>query len=326
MSQELFRLLLERLESPDDDGLTFDDIDGWPAGTFDALVATGILRKSSFARFAPCDECYDRHPVRFVHDTEGVKHPYVECPDTPEAGLIPVEPRRLERWTPNIIVLCRAVADGLQCGDTVKPVILGRLWHLGLSHIVNPPNNVFLARDVYMTRGASWPDAVLTFANLPAGSVSFTLTTCPHDALPTSIVAIPLYAVLDVNDTGVYVDASLTGALVAGRRRVDTRSLIPDTGKSDAPFDFDEESGSAWLHGRQFVLNNTRAMVVRYLWEQHKIGRPFVPVKYILNTILKDLGYVRIKDVFAGLKDWTLLVVKSDPKKDEPPRSYRLGV
>lgn len=140
--------LLDRCEQP---LISYDDTQGWLSGSFDALLAQGLLRDCEPGTQVPCPGCDENHMLdveirRYPERTVGV----AKCPD---CGRVEVELDRLRVWEPHFDGLAAALAAGL--GFSGGPTLLtpGRISLLGA--VMKPSGTL----DVFLARGLSWEDS-----------------------------------------------------------------------------------------------------------------------------------------------------------------------
>jgi len=78
---------------------TADEVEAWPDGLFDQLVADEVLKPTSNAGAVPCDACGEDHveEVQFIESPPGAElRAYISCPGN---GRVRVPLHRLRRWT-----------------------------------------------------------------------------------------------------------------------------------------------------------------------------------------------------------------------------------
>ena len=100
----------------------------WQPGERDAIIALGLLRRTSDATALICEDCGSPHPVEVIRDPRKPQQPYYLCT---EIGRVPLTPSDLQRWETDfdqIAVLIRRAV-----GLTGKAVTLvpSRIWLLG---------------------------------------------------------------------------------------------------------------------------------------------------------------------------------------------------
>jgi len=118
--------LLERLASGDP-VVGVDDIRSWNKAEFECAVTMGLLRETEAARWILCDACSDRHWSEVI-TVAGGRRMFLSCP---EEGSVNVEPSRLRQWRIDTGRLAELVALAVGLPGTVRPIDLGRLFHLG---------------------------------------------------------------------------------------------------------------------------------------------------------------------------------------------------
>ncbi|MGD0596784.1 MAG: hypothetical protein ABSA64_04585 [Sedimentisphaerales bacterium] len=94
---EFLAKLAERLQIPDADTVSADEIEDWPQGKLKELVTAGILTEIPHAKGVICDQCGESHyiepDIRKCPDGKAVGV-YI-CPDV---GRIEVDLNRLKQW------------------------------------------------------------------------------------------------------------------------------------------------------------------------------------------------------------------------------------
>jgi predicted DNA-binding protein (UPF0251 family) len=97
---EFLAKLAERLQTPDADTVSADEIEDWPQGKLKELVTAGILTEIPHAKGVICDQCGESHyvepDIRKCPDGKAVGV-YI-CPDV---GRIKIDLNRLRQWQIN---------------------------------------------------------------------------------------------------------------------------------------------------------------------------------------------------------------------------------
>lgn len=131
--------LLERLASGDP-VVGVDDLRSWNRPEFECAVTSGLLRETEAARWILCDACSDRHWSEVI-TVAGGRRLFISCP---EEGSVNVEPSRLRQWRIDTGRLAELVAQALDLSGTVRPIDLGRLFHLGRRRLAGRFRDLFL--------------------------------------------------------------------------------------------------------------------------------------------------------------------------------------
>ncbi|MBP3954431.1 hypothetical protein J8F10_03890 [Gemmata sp. G18] len=151
--------MLARAEWPDPT-LDARAVAWWPAGTFDELVARGLLAEVGPAGAAACDACAGDHvePVRWVREPQLPPRACISCP---EFGVVWLDPADLRRWVVRLRTLARLVTGALRASGEVVERVPGRVWKLGTVRASGRSWTGFLA--VGLTR----PDAAAVIESVP---------------------------------------------------------------------------------------------------------------------------------------------------------------
>ena len=205
--------LLERLASGDP-VVGVDDIRSWNKAEFEGAVTMGLLRETEAARWILCDACSDRHWSEVI-TVAGGRRMFLSCP---EEGSVNVEPARLRQWRIDTGRLAELVALAVGLPGTVRPIDLGRLFHLGRRRLAGR------FRDLFLVAGDTG-DLSAEFEKL-----------LRYDGWSSGVVFVP-----SVNGCGAgvpsklrVVDLSSVGQLSGGALSVDL-DYIADCFGDDAP-------------------------------------------------------------------------------------------
>jgi len=205
--------LLERLASGDP-VVGVDDIRSWNKAEFEGAVTMGLLRETEAARWILCDACSDRHWSEVI-TVAGGRRMFLSCP---EEGSVNVEPARLRQWRIDTGRLAELVALAVGLSGTVRPIDLGRLFHLGRRRLAGR------FRDLFLVAGDTG-DLSADFEKL-----------LRYDGWSSGVVFVP-----SVNGCGAgvpsnlrVVDLSSVGQLSGGALSVDL-DYIADCFGDDAP-------------------------------------------------------------------------------------------
>lgn len=131
--------LLERLASGDPI-VGVDDLRSWNKAEFECAVTSGLLRETEAARWILCDACSGRHWSEVI-TVAGGSRMFISCP---EEGSVNVEPSRLRQWRIDTGRLAELVEQALDLSGTVRPIDLGRLFHLGRRRLAGRFRDLFL--------------------------------------------------------------------------------------------------------------------------------------------------------------------------------------
>lgn len=140
--------LLRRIDLSSSVQCGIEDIDEWPEGAVDELVAVGLFRPAGYSESVVCDGCGEGclEPVEFVggRDGEAVRA-YIFCQGEEALGRIWVPLTRLEMWTTDCGMLADALARLLGAKPPAEECVKGRLWWLGRAQVGEATADAFLA-------------------------------------------------------------------------------------------------------------------------------------------------------------------------------------
>jgi len=93
--------LAERLQIPDADTVSADEMAGWPEGKLDELVKTGVLEEIRPSKGVVCDVCEENcfiEPDVRTNPSTGLSTGVFFCTGNPDIGRIEVDLNRLKQW------------------------------------------------------------------------------------------------------------------------------------------------------------------------------------------------------------------------------------
>jgi hypothetical protein len=157
--QETLRKVLRSADAAPEAVFGHDDVQEWPEGALAALVAAGLLSEAERARAVVCDGCPEAclADVEFLDLPGGPPRAYVICNRSEEMGRFAVPWERLSRWGVDLTRFAEWAARELGVSGGVEESATGRLWWLGRASV--GPQRV----DLFLARGAAWPDASTAF-------------------------------------------------------------------------------------------------------------------------------------------------------------------
>jgi hypothetical protein len=98
---EFLKQLAQRLQVPDAEVISADDVAEWPDGKLDELLAQGILTEIEPAKGVVCDQCEENcfiePSLRTLPDNNKTIGIFV-CTRNPDIGRIEVDLDRLKQW------------------------------------------------------------------------------------------------------------------------------------------------------------------------------------------------------------------------------------
>ncbi len=113
-------------------GIGAEDVDAWPTGMAEALLAQGAIEPAAPASSIICPGCEQACAMtvhwRQRHDAEVVA--FIACDKRDDIGRVPVPLRLLSRWQFSPRTLAHALARSLTQGDAVA---VAQGWRLGWS-------------------------------------------------------------------------------------------------------------------------------------------------------------------------------------------------
>ena len=135
----IWQRLLERLASGDP-VVGVEEVRRWGRLEFERAVSLGIFRETEAARWIMCDVCPERHWSEVII-VAGGRRMFISCP---EEGSVNVEASRLRQWRIDTGRLAELLAQALDLPGTVRPIDLGRLFHLGRRRLAGRFRDLFL--------------------------------------------------------------------------------------------------------------------------------------------------------------------------------------
>lgn len=195
----------------EDDDRSFDrvEINRWPDGSFESMVAAGLLHRAGGRMIASCPECEGSHAEEvFTESCGDEKRYYIDCPDLVR---VEVTPDDCERWEPCKEGVAEAIKVAMQLSSAFKELYPQRLWRLGRFQWNGR------SREVLLARGLCRPDARNVMAKVPPAGKALVLVPehVPDDRgwpgrIP-AVVSISDYLVFESNnlqlDGGAMLDA-----------------------------------------------------------------------------------------------------------------------
>lgn len=212
--------ILRRLDWVEDPAYPFDEVQRWPRGALDRLLAVGILRETNPAREVTCGNCADGCWITpdIVEDPRtGQMVCTGWCHDPEDGGRVTFSTDRLRMWEPHFEGLASHVAHELGTTGSVLTVVPGRVCMIG--SLISDG----CCRDVFMARGLTWPDAAGVLASADRLKASPSPVVLVPDQMPS----------VDFWRTLCPAVASLTEALVEtdGPPRIDAAMLLARIGQ-----------------------------------------------------------------------------------------------
>ena len=179
-----------------------------PAADVDRLMRMGLLAEMEPDTGLTCTECGEACQVEpTMVATGGRARGFHLCRCSSEhAGPVWFEMDELRRWELRLGRLADVVAKAIGAVGGPAEVQLGRLYLLGTARIDGKTREVFLAR------GAAWPDAAEVFGRVPrlgapAEPVVLSLACVPAgDLLPGRTLPVrPLVEIVEASEAGLVV-------------------------------------------------------------------------------------------------------------------------
>jgi len=159
---ETLRNILMRADLPEAHFFAAHEVTAWPKGALDWLKKAGILQEAELAEEILCEECEEGcwiKPVIRKDPRTGQRIGVYFCSRNEDFGPFTVDLDRMRQWAFSLTGLARVVAKAVgAAGRPVEPEP-GRLVMLGTAKVDGKVRELFLAR------GAAWPDAAQVFGN-----------------------------------------------------------------------------------------------------------------------------------------------------------------
>ncbi len=200
----------------------------WQHGAFDWLRASELILPAENASHIACPFCPDRHveEVIFRRTAAGTREFFIPCP---ESIQVSIPPDRLRQWRPNYQRLAREVKELLKISGRVTERVDGRLWRLGATTWAGRPRQIFLAR------GLAWSDGATVARQIPTDDrpiVFVGMITVPTTVWANISPAVVLLStVLSAEGGHMTVDAPLLAQLINGAD--ETAACFAKLAKSD---------------------------------------------------------------------------------------------
>lgn len=135
---ELFAELFARLSADQSSPLLleFDEMEGWPAGAFEAFRDVGLIATASPGRVVTCDGCEAacRMPVEVLPGDP--PRAFVVCDKRDDVARVLVRPERLHRWQLSDGALVRLLAAAVEDLPITPAEIRAGLGSLPLERVV----------------------------------------------------------------------------------------------------------------------------------------------------------------------------------------------
>ncbi len=212
--------ILRRLDWLEDSAYPFDEVQRWPRGALDRLLAASILRETNPAREVTCGNCTDGCWITpdIVEDPRTGQIVCTGwCHDPEDGGLVTFSVDRLRMWEPHFEGLASFVARELDARGSVTALIPGRVCMIG--SLISDGR----CQDVFVARGLTWPDAAGVLAQADRLKASPSPVVLVPDQMPP----------VDFWRTLCPAVASLAEALVEadGPPRIDAAMLLARIGR-----------------------------------------------------------------------------------------------
>lgn len=138
----------------DDVAISADEASSWPRGALELCLKSGFIVPAQSSQTASCPEC----PESYVGEVSIVPSPsakdgqqfYLRCP---ECGLVPIEPKCLNRWRFDLDALARWVGFEFGCTGPIVLTLPSRVWSYGVVELDGRKWSLFFIR------GLGWKDA-----------------------------------------------------------------------------------------------------------------------------------------------------------------------
>ena len=132
---ELVNKILNRLDFAHETYFTYDQVAKWPQEAFNQLVAAKFLQPAEIEANIICDGC-DEHCLMEVTvippQFERSSQVFVHCDKEANMGRIPIEERRLQRWTISSKTLAECIGRLLRLPVEAICQRSQQQWHIGI--------------------------------------------------------------------------------------------------------------------------------------------------------------------------------------------------
>ena len=159
---EVFRAILIRADLPDTQLFAAHEVARWPEGALDWLMRAGILREAEPAEDVFCEECEEGCWIKPHIREDPQTHQRVGtyfCRRNDDIGPFELDLSRKQRWAFSLSGLAKVVSKAVKPTGKVTELAPERLVMLGTANVDGKVRELFLAR------GAGWPDAEHVFGN-----------------------------------------------------------------------------------------------------------------------------------------------------------------
>jgi hypothetical protein len=152
------RELLHRVDFPDAEILTYDDLHHWGDEVAKTFVSAGLVMPAGLATEIPCPECGDGTMVRVERVAMGDRI-VATCWGRDKPHRIAMAIGRIQFWRFDLAGLARLVAENADALGSASVVVPDRLVHAGSIAFRGSTHELFIAR------GIAWTDARSTIAD-----------------------------------------------------------------------------------------------------------------------------------------------------------------
>jgi hypothetical protein len=181
-----------------------------------AMIALGLLRRTSDATAVMCEDCGPPHPAESIRDPRKPQQPYYVCP---EIGRVQLAPSDLQRWEADFGQIAVLIRGAVGLTAKLATLVPSRIWLLGRQQTGDTYFELFLMR------GLCWPDGVQLLNECARVQQSPAPVVLVPYRLPSSGSAAPLWPVLtlaevvSLRSSSLVVDLAPLAAVV-GRSRI----------------------------------------------------------------------------------------------------------
>lgn len=296
--QEILKLLLQRLDSPDKQAqiVTVQETKTWPAGVLENLCREGLLALTTPSSLYTCTSCTHEHDEAVIEvDSPAGSKPrfYIQCP---RVGRVVVNPEELRQWLILPVGLANIISKLFGVQKSPTELILGRAWELGIVNFHDTK------RQIIMFRGLNWSDGHLIQAKMEDQPMT-SIFIFPVDTPKSIPHSISISSILRLSGNQFLFDQPALELIVSGWNNTKNAAII-----KAGEFDYAEDYRWVRWHDQEFSFSVRRAKVITMLHQAYRVGRPVLSWDQISQRL--DPCPASMSDLFKGSKAWGTFIIK----------------